>query len=59
MKHEYMQSKGTLLKAFVKFFLKINKDDMQLEVGSMIIYKRGKGDNQGKSSGAISCRVRS
>ena len=54
-----MQSKGMPLKAFVKFFLKINKDDMQLEVGSMIIYKRGKGDNQGKSSGAISCRVRS
>ena len=44
-----MQSKGTLLKAFVKYFLKINKDDMQLEVTLMIGYKCG-AENTGESS---------
>lgn len=52
-----MQSNGTRSKVFVKCFLKINKDDMQLEVTLMITYKRGMEDNQGKSSVTTSCRV--
>lgn len=39
-----MQSKGTQLKVFVKYFLKINKDNMQLEVTLMIGYKCGAED---------------
>lgn len=54
-----MQSNGTRSKVFVKCFLKINKDDMQLEVTLMVTYKRGMEDNQGKSSVTTSCRVRS
>lgn len=54
-----MPSNGTRSKVFVKCFLKINKDDMQLEVIHMIVYKCGMEDNQGKSSVTTSCRVRS